>query len=108
MLRAVGNMLLQATEHGTVVFRYGGDEFIILVEDADFDDVQKIRDNIVRELEAYNASGQAPLPISLSAGIAEFDRVDIFEFFQEMDRNMYAEKRAFYLHRDKKSDLSIE
>ncbi len=108
VLRAVGNMLLQATEHGTVVFRYGGDEFIILLEDADFDDVQKIRANIARELEAYNASGQAPLPVSLSAGIAEFNKVDIFEFFQEMDRNMYAEKRAFYMLEEDESEVSIQ
>lgn len=97
VLRAVGKILLQATGSDSVVVRYGGDEFVILVEHADQRRVQDILDCIDRELERYNASGEAPLPVSLSTGIAEFQTVDIFGFFQEMDRNMYTNKRAFYL-----------
>lgn len=97
VLRAVGKILLQATGSDFVVVRYGGDEFVILVEHADQRRVQDILDCIDRELERYNASGEAPLPVSLSTGIAEFQTVDIFGFFQEMDRNMYTNKRAFYL-----------
>ena len=108
VLRAVGNILLQATECSAVIVRYGGDEFVVLLEDADSETVQNIRVNIARELENYNASGRAPLPISLSAGIAEFNKVDIFEFFQEMDRNMYAEKRAFYMLGEENSEVSIQ
>ena len=108
VLRAVGNILLQATECNAVIVRYGGDEFVVLLEDADLETVQNIRANIACKLEAYNASGDAPLPVSLSAGIAEFNKVDIFEFFQEMDRNMYAEKRAFYTLGKEKRKVSIQ
>ena len=97
VLRAVGKILLQATGSDSVVVRYGGDEFVILVEHSDQRRVQDILDCIDRELERYNASGEAPLPVSLSTGIAEFQTMDIFGFFQEMDRNMYTNERAFYL-----------
>lgn len=97
VLQAVGAILLQATDSGSVVVRYGGDEFVILVEDADQQRIQSIRENIQRGLDEYNASEQAPYTVSLSAGVAEFRSKDFFMFFQEMDRNMYADKRAFYL-----------
>ena len=38
--------------------------------------------------------------ISLSAGIAEFDKIGIYEFFREMDRKMYEEKKAYYLQQE--------
>ena len=97
VLQAVGKILLRATGLDSVVVRYGGDEFVILVENSDRQRVQDILDCIDRELECYNASGEAPHSVYLSTGIAEFQKVDIFSFFQEMDRNMYTNKRAFYL-----------
>ena len=97
MLQAVGNILLQAAADDAVVIRYGGDEFVILLENATAERVQCINDGIQEALRVYNASGSAPLPVTLSAGTAEFDHTDIFSFFQEMDRRMYDEKRTFYI-----------
>ncbi len=97
VLQAVGNILLQAAGDDAVVIRYGGDEFVILLENATAERVQRINDGIQEALRAYNASGSAPLPVTLSAGTAEFDHTDMFSFFQEMDRRMYDEKRTFYI-----------
>nr|WP_326214354.1 GGDEF domain-containing protein [uncultured Oscillibacter sp.] len=97
VLQAVGNILLQAAADDAVVIRYGGDEFVILLENATAERVQCINDGIQEALRVYNASGSAPLPVTLSAGTAEFDHTDIFSFFQEMDRRMYDEKRTFYI-----------
>lgn len=80
VLQAVGNILLQAAGDDAVVIRYGGDEFVILLENATAERVQRINDGIQEALRAYNASGSAPLPVTLSAGTAEFDHTDMFSF----------------------------
>lgn len=82
-----------------MVVRYGGDEFLILLENAGFEQTRRIKTRIHEELQLYNVSGDVPYPVSLSAGIAELDNADVLSFFQEMDRNMYAQKRAFYLRK---------
>lgn len=95
VLRAVGNILIRASDRAAV-FRYGGDEFMILLEDAPPGRAAELLKHIDAELRRYNASGQLPYPISFSSGVAEFDSADVFAFLQEMDRNMYSHKRAFY------------
>ena len=103
VLRAVGKILIRATDRNTIVVRYGGDEFVILAENLQQEQGQRIRNNIQKELAAYNGSGEALVPISLSAGTAEFETLDVYRFFQEMDRSMYEEKRLYYQGEDKKS-----
>lgn len=93
-LQTVGKILLRSADSNHAVIRYGGDEFIILLEDAAPEDVQRIQSRIAGELQAYNAAGSTICPLSLSAGIASFDELNMFEFFQEMDRKMYEEKKS--------------
>ena len=100
VLRAVGGILLRCVESHTVVVRYGGDEFVILLENANLDQIHAAQERIRSELQRYNESDAARHPLSLSVGTAVFDREDIFGFFQEMDRKMYREKRSFYLRRE--------
>lgn len=99
VLQAVGKVLLRATRDTAVVIRYGGDEFVILLEKTNPHQVQSVLDNIHRELERYNSQNSVYAPVSLSMGIAEFDCKDVFGFFQEMDKKMYNEKRALYSRR---------
>lgn len=98
-MQAVGKVLLRATRDTAVVIRYGGDEFVILLEKTNPHQVQSVLDNIHRELERYNSQNSVYAPVSLSMGIAEFDCKDVFGFFQEMDKKMYNEKRALYSRR---------
>lgn len=100
VLRAVGDLLLRAAGGNAVVIRYGGDEFVILLENATPEQVQRVNATIQEELLKYNVSGRAPLPVSLSAGVAELDNEDTRSFFQKMDRNMYDEKRLFYIRNE--------
>ena len=98
-LQTVGKVLLRAAGDNDVVIRYGGDEFIILLENAAPEDIQHIQSRIAGELQVYNAAaGSTVCPLSLSAGIASFDELNMFEFFQEMDRKMYEEKKSSGLH----------
>ena len=96
--QGLGKILLRAaSDRRAAVVRYGGDEFLVLLPASQPAEVQRIKDSIEQELCQYNNSGEAPLPVSFSAGISELRQPDLFQFFQDMDRAMYREKKAFYL-----------
>lgn len=96
VLREVGKILQSATEGCGAVVRYGGDEFVILLEGDNREMGEHVREEIAKGLARYNASGSAPCPISLSLGVSEFDRLNVDKFFRDMDEKMYDDKRAFY------------
>ena len=96
VLREVGKILQSATEGLGAVVRYGGDEFVILLEGDHREMDEYVREEIAKGLARYNASESAPCPISLSLGVSEFDRLDVDKFFRDMDEKMYDDKRAFY------------
>lgn len=96
VLYAVGKILRTATVPQAVITRYGGDEFVILMEDVSPDLLCHTRARILEGIQAYNASGQAPCPISLSIGIAAPEGGNLNELFNLMDRSMYEEKRRYY------------
>ncbi len=98
VLQRLGDLLLRTVDRG-VVFRYGGDEFLILIENASLADAHSLISAIQAELQRSNDRGDFPSSISFSAGTAVLTGSDVYHFFQEMDRNMYSEKRLF--HRSK-------
>lgn len=105
VLRAVGKILLHATSDSqAIVVRYGGDEFLVLLPASQRGQISRIQKNISEELDRYNSSGETPVPVSFSAGISELQGMDLFQFFQNMDRAMYQEKRAFYLNVSEEAD----
>ena len=99
VLRAVARMLLEAASDKTIAaVRYGGDEFVVLMMDDGFEQVQMFRQRLDRCLHQYNRTEGAANPISLAAGVAriELGTGDSELFFQEMDRKMYEDKAVFY------------
>lgn len=96
VLCAVGKILREATLPQAVITRYGGDEFVILMEDASPDLLHQTREKILEGLAAYNSSGQAPCPLSLSVGTASLEGNNLNELFNLMDLSMYEEKRRYY------------
>lgn len=86
VLQEVGKILQSATEGRGAVVRYGGDEFVILLEGDHREMGAYVREEITKGLARYNASGSAPCPISLSLGVSEFDRLNVDKFFRDMKR----------------------
>ena len=97
VLRTVGQILLSAVPKDSVAVRFGGDEFVVILENATPERLQNMLDLIQQGVDHYNRSGNPPLPVSLSIGKAELNERGAFSFFQKMDQNMYQEKDAFYL-----------
>lgn len=95
VLREMGKML-RCAEPGAPVIRYGGDEFMVLLENASDEQIRRFRETLNRELQRRNETRTFPVPVSVSMGVAQLHAENFDAFFQEMDQNMYKEKQRYY------------
>ena len=78
-----------------VLFRLGGDEFIILIFDRQIDVAQAIWSSIQSEFQDMAITGQKPYPISASHGLYQCKSGSNFspeEILELADKEMYKEK----------------
>lgn len=97
VLRVVAGILRKSIDNDALAARYGGDEFVVIIEHATDERVTAIQESIQKELEEYNRTSKTPYDITIAMGSCEFDMDDVDEFFKSMDRAMYEKKRDFYL-----------
>jgi len=90
VLRSVGNVLSDYVRRDDVVYRYGGEEFCILLPDATQEDARAIAGRIV------TAARSIQLPdgthVTLSLGIADGAAADVAGTLENADRALYAAK----------------
>jgi diguanylate cyclase (GGDEF)-like protein len=74
--------------------RYGGDEFLVLLPEADVDEATRVANRIYNRIKEIPFEGE--LPISASIGVAELspDVETPESFLHEVDRALYESKRA--------------
>jgi diguanylate cyclase (GGDEF)-like protein len=85
--------LQQHTRVNDRVFRYGGEEFIILLHDADFDMAYQTSEKLLAEL--INQPAPKELKVSFSAGIASFNgKESIDDWLERADQALYQAKQA--------------
>lgn len=74
--------------------RYGGDEFVVILPEADADEATRVANRIYARIQEIPFEGD--LPISVSIGVAELcSGVETPEsFLHEVDRALYESKRA--------------
>ncbi|MDZ7761135.1 MAG: PAS domain S-box protein [Desulfovermiculus sp.] len=97
-----GDMLLQSSaqtlqncfRESDVLARVGGDEFVALLPQTDFDDGEKIVNRIRSMVQKYNQAPTEFLPLSLSIGLATAtDRMTLLEeTYKLADDRMYEDK----------------
>ena len=107
VLRRVGRILVSSVRRGDVAARYGGDEFCVLLRDADMETALEVADRIRVRVAALDvpAGGVGP---TVSIGVATLpDGGNAEELLTEADRAMYAAKE---LGRDRvvRADTSQE
>jgi diguanylate cyclase (GGDEF)-like protein len=90
VLRAIGCLLAEQVRRDDVVYRYGGEEFCILLPDATQADARSIADRIV------DAARSITLPdgnhVTVSVGVADGSASEVAETLETADRALYAAK----------------
>ena len=105
-IRNAARLLTESIDRNTYAFRFAGDEFIILVKlpIAKKNDLEakllEIKENINKNCEKFNNSGEKPYKINFSIGYAAYDpSLPDDEFFRRIDYAMYEEKKAHHSRR---------
>lgn len=80
-----------------IIARIGGDEFVVLVVDADDTTKEIILNRLQKKIAAYNAQKNHPFELALSVGITKVDKViknlSVEELLASADKAMYEQKR---------------
>jgi diguanylate cyclase (GGDEF)-like protein len=94
-------VLKNSVRGSDAVFRYGGDEFLIILADTSRSGADKVIERIRKYLLDWNREGSLDeFELSLSIGVSEWsDGVTLDELLDEADREMYAAKADRALER---------
>jgi diguanylate cyclase (GGDEF)-like protein len=95
VLRVIASTLTLCLRSTDVAGRYGGDEFLVILPQADEPGARLLLARVNRKIDEQSRAGFPPAPIEMSAGIAVFPRdgdskAALIAF---ADQNMYAQKR---------------
>lgn len=93
VLREFGKFLKGQLRDDDIVFRYGGDEFICLLPNADYKQAYKVSRRIINRCRKEEFSR---IRLTLSVGIASYpDNSDVWDaLFEIADKNLYSAKRS--------------
>lgn len=90
VLREVGKLLTETLRKSDYIFRYGGDEFIWLISNINYDKAIDIKEIINSAFANNNILKKYGVGISI--GISEYQGEDIKDFFRDTDKQMYKQK----------------
>lgn len=95
-IQIVGNILKQTAKNNGACFRYGGDEFVVILKIFDVSDVTDLIDRINHAAVEFNATKEEKFVLSLSQGYAVYDsqKDSVIEFIEKMDAEMYKNKMS--------------
>ena len=93
--RLVGSRSKQARNDHEWVFRFAGDEFIILKQADSPEGLSPYLERVERSVAEYNR-GDGPYPLSISYGVSFFNQGSVDAFLREMDEKMYAMKAGHH------------
>ncbi|KJS87022.1 MAG: histidine kinase [Peptococcaceae bacterium BICA1-8] len=104
LLKLASSTIKKCFRKDDAVSRIGGDEFAVILPNANFSAVEQSYRKIINAVEDYNVKN-SDLLLSLSLGFAVDDTRNrtISDIFKEADNNMYREK----LHRSKSTRSAL-
>jgi diguanylate cyclase (GGDEF) domain len=93
-LKHCAAILRKCFHHRDFIARYAGDEFVVVLELDNSNDVHKIIERLKDTVETTNNTGDIPYKLSFSVGYALFpdDGQDASQILQKADERMYMEK----------------
>lgn len=104
-LRTAGALIRSCVSRQAVAARYAGDEFIIVVPDAQANTGAEIIGRIAGKAEAENASGRHPYTLRFSCGCSAISGDDTVEtFLRRIDAAMYESKKQNHQMKRRSTD----
>ena len=93
-LKALADLLVKARTNNELVFRFAGDEFVVLRRTDSPQGLTAYKKRMHRILEEYNQGRAGQYPLMVSYGESFFDpaRDDLDSFMKDLDTKMYAMK----------------
>ena len=96
VLSFIASTIVRYIRRSDIVGRYGGEEFVVFLPDADTKHLCNVAEKVRRGIELDN---RRPFPVTVSIGVASRmleDNIDneFHELIKEADDNMYAAKEA--------------
>lgn len=94
-LKTISNLLRYSVKRCDSVYRYGGDEFIVLIESTLEETGNLVVERLNHEVDLLNQSNDRRYDMSMSIGCLFIDSEEtrnIFEILSEVDSKMYNEK----------------
>lgn len=92
VLKQLGNILISSCRRQDVPARFGGDEFILLLQDTAYAEACHVADRITAGFKPI-AEKYADTKVSLGIGIVENHHMSISEMIQQVDDHLYKNKR---------------
>jgi two-component system, cell cycle response regulator len=91
VLSTVGEIVVECTrEHVDMGFRYGGDEFTVVLPETDLAQAQVVAERVRESFQSKDFNG-----LTLSLGVAQYkEGMDVRQFVQSADELMYHAKRS--------------
>jgi diguanylate cyclase (GGDEF)-like protein len=95
VLRQLAERVQQTVRGHDALFRYGGDEFVVLLPDTGHADAVQLALRLTDQIKAGEFAGEPPLRLSISLGVATYpdDGTDATALLASADRRNYAAKR---------------
>jgi diguanylate cyclase (GGDEF)-like protein len=95
ILMAAAGVLKKTFRGSDILSRWGGDEFVVMMINADSENMQAIEERICKNINAYNDAAEHQYVLSMSWGIATYDpasRDDLEDIIVRADALMYRDK----------------
>jgi len=95
VLRLVPRQIRNALNKPDLLYRYGGEEFVIVFPNTTLEDAHQRAEAIRKEVEKapFNVNGE-PVSITISIGLAELIDEEYEAFFSRADKQLYCAKEA--------------
>lgn len=94
VLRCIGRALIQATSNTKACFRYGGDEFAVILPETTLLQAQEMKKYMEEEIGAITIPELKGMKISASIGMAEWlPGITVETLIDLADKDLYVQKQ---------------
>lgn len=94
MLQLVGNAIRANLRPHDLAARYGGDEFVILLDRCDAEEAQRVGNRILRSVVMLSLASGRQLTLSCGVAVAPLDGSDLRDLIHHADKELLGVKRS--------------